>query len=358
MMSEASNSNTGRLTGALPKSGNLCHNLGVSAHAHYEPPQANPLWQDALHLAETAAGNDPLQSAQFLEQLAQLYEAHGDQAKAARLYERLARVLEAALTQPGAPQPATNHWCLHTWRRLAALQQTQGRLAEAEAWLRRALTLAATAFRNCSPETGAVHHRLAGLLQAQQRLDEAAAHYEEALAINETLFGEEHGSVIELCRDLSRLELARGRWAEAEHFAQRALALSERALGAHHPALVPDLKLLAALQENLQRFPAAAQLYRRALAIVEQRYGPEHYEMAVLWQTLAHLSGVAEAAEAERCYLRALAIKEKLLGVQNLEVAELLAALAQFYQTQTRTQEAALYQQRADRIFGRMREDE
>ncbi len=353
MMIEANNSNiSGPIgwSGALPKAGNLCHNLGVTARAQHEPRQAKALWQGALELAETAAGADPLHAAQFLDQLAKLYEAHDDQAKAARLYERLARVLEFA-----AQRPETNRWRLHAWRRLAALQQAQGRTDEAEHWLRRALTLAENAFRKCSPETGAVHHRLAILLQARQRLDEAAAHYEEALAINETLFGEEHTSVTDLCRDLSRLEAARGGWAEAEHFAHRALVMRERVLGAAHPALVPELKMLAAIQENLQQFSAAEQLYRRAVEIVERRYGVEHYEMAVLWQMLARLSG---AAEAERCYLRALAVKEKLLGVQNLEVAELLETLAQFYQTQTRTEEAEVCQQRADRIYGRMRDEE
>lgn len=335
-------------SGALPKSGNLCHNLGVAARPQPEPPQAKSLWQGALQIAETAAGDDPLQSAQFLDQLAKLYEANGDQTKAARLYERLARVLE---TVPA--QPERNRWRLHAWRRLAALQQAQGRTDEAEHWLRRALELAETAFRKCSPETGAAHHWLAVLLQAQQRLDEAATHFEEALAVNETLFGEEHSSVTDLCRDLSRLEVARGRWIEAEHFAHRALVMRERLLGASHPALVPELKLLAAIQENLQRPAAAEQLYRRALGIVERRYGPAHYEMAVLWQTLAQLSG---AAEAERCYLHALAIKEKLLGVQNLEVAELLESLGQFYQAQQREQEAEICRQRADQIFGRMRD--
>lgn len=353
-MIETNNSNASGRSGALPKSGNLCHNLGVSARAQHELPQAKSLWQGTLQIAETAVGDDPLQLAQFLDHLAKLYEANGDQAKAVRLYERLARVLESARPQPGALQAETNRWRLHAWRHLAALQQAQGRTAEAEHWLRRALELTETAFRKCSPEASAVQHRLAVLLQEQQRLEDAAAHYEEALAINETLFGEEHGSVTDLCRDLSRLAVARGRWAEAEHFAHRALVMRERVLGAAHPALVPDLKLLAVIQENRQRLAAAEQLYRRALAIVERRYGSAHYEMAVLWQTLARLCG---AVEAERCYLHALAIKEKLLGVQNLEVAALLDVLAQFYQAQQREQEAEVCRQRADRIFGRMRDE-
>lgn len=336
-------------SGALPKSGNLCHNLGVGARTQPEPPQAKLLWQSALQVVETAGGNDPLQLAQFLDHLAKLYEANGDQAKAARLYERLARVLE-----PAPPQPEVNRWRLHAWRKLAALQQTQGRANEAEHWLRRALELAESAFRKCSPETAAVQQRLAALLLEQNRLDEAATHYEEALAINESLFGEDHAAVTELCRELSRLEATRGQWAEAEHFAHRALAMRERVLGAAHPALLPELKTLAALQEQLQRPVEAARLYRRAHTIVERRYGAEHYEMAVLWQSLARLS---EPAEAEHCYQRALAIKEKLLGVQNLEVAELLEELAQFYLAHGRGLEGEICQRRAASIFERMRDE-
>lgn len=146
-----------------------------------------------------------------------LYETHGEPAKAAYLYERLASLLEQV-----APQSEVLRWHLQVWERLAELQQ-----AQAEQWLRRALTLAESSFGQRSQEAACVHQRLAALLQHEQRLAEAYEHYEQALAINELLFGEESGSVIELRRELSRLEAARGHLAEAEHYAHRALVLRE-----------------------------------------------------------------------------------------------------------------------------------
>ena len=58
----------------LPKTGNLCHNLGVttqapqSAKSEQKPDRS--LWLSALQFAETAEENDPLSLARFLDQLA------------------------------------------------------------------------------------------------------------------------------------------------------------------------------------------------------------------------------------------------------------------------------------------------
>jgi tetratricopeptide (TPR) repeat protein len=207
--------------GAALESSDFCPNLDGAAQAPQaappEPKPAQALWLSALQLAETAESHNPLRLAQFLDQLAKLYEAHGEEAKAAQLYEQLACVLEQV-----APQPEVQRWHLHVWWRLAGLQQAQGRVAEAEQWVRYALTLAESIFGKCSQEAARVQQRLAALLQEQQQLDEAYKHYERALVINESLFGEESGLVTELCRELSQLEAARGHRAEAKYFAHRA----------------------------------------------------------------------------------------------------------------------------------------
>jgi eukaryotic-like serine/threonine-protein kinase len=197
------------------------------------PPAQQParsLWLSALQLAETAGANHPLRLAQFLNELAKLYAAHGEPAKAACLYERLACLLEQV-----APQPEVLRWLLQVWEQLSELQQAQGQWAQAEQWLRRALTLAASSFGQHSQEAARVQQRLGALLQQQQRLAEAYEHYEQALAINEMLFGEESHLALELCHELSRLQAARGHWAEAEHYAHRASVLRAQAPGITQP---------------------------------------------------------------------------------------------------------------------------
>lgn len=187
----------------------------LAASAEQRPDKS--LWLSALQLAETVEDHNPLRLAQSLDQLAKLYEANGEQARAAQLYEQLAGLLGQV-----APRPEVQRWHLHVWWRLAGLQEAQGRVAEAEQWLRCALTMAENICGKDSQEAARVHERLAALLQRQQRLDEAYAHYERALEINESLFGEDARSVTELCRELSRLEAVRGHWVVAKHFACRA----------------------------------------------------------------------------------------------------------------------------------------
>ncbi len=191
--------------------------IRVPLNAPCVPPGAQPLWLSALQLVETTDRDNPLRLAQFLNQLAKIYEAHDDQAQAVSMYERLAQVLEQV-----APQPKVLRWHWQVWVRLAELQQAQGRFSEAEQWLRRALMLIESSFGQRSQEAAYVQQRLAALLKEQQRLDEAYEYYERALDINENLFGEESGLVIELCRELGRLAALRGHGAEAEHFAYRA----------------------------------------------------------------------------------------------------------------------------------------
>src|SRR5262245_59270406 len=124
-------SNNAIQTGRLPKTGNLSHNLGLAAQtgALLQPDsqhEAQSLWLGVQQLAEEAEGHDPLRLAQFLDQLAKIYEANGDQARAIRLYERLTRLVEKT-----GCQCELNRWRLHAWRRMAALQQAQGRNGEA-----------------------------------------------------------------------------------------------------------------------------------------------------------------------------------------------------------------------------------
>jgi len=105
----------------------------------------------------------------------------------------------------------------------------------------------------------------------QGRWAEAEALLQRALEIEEAVFGLDHPGLAislttfgSLCRDL-------GRHAEAESHLRRALALEERALGPDDPRLAWSLEALGRVCQQQQRYAQAEALYVRALELRSAR---------------------------------------------------------------------------------------
>lgn len=195
---------------------------------------------------------------------------------------------------------------------LAVLLKTSHRLPEAEAAYRRALVIkpdyvdahgnlgnllhesgrlpeAEAAFRRAldlNPHQFGVQYNLANMLMQAQRLPEAEAEYRHVLTIKPT-FAEAHNN-------LAILLIASERLPEAEAAFRRALALKPDYADAHNN--------LGDLFKKSQRLPEAEAQYRCALA-VKPECAEAHNKLAVVLMETQRLP------EAEVAYRRALVIK-------------------------------------------------
>ena len=177
--------------------------------------------------------------------------------------------------------------------------------------------------------------------RAQGRYAEAEPLIKRALAIDEKALGPEHLNVGAELDNLAQLYQEQGRYAEAEPLFSRALSISEKALGPEHPRVGNALNNLAWLYQAQGRYTEAEPLVKRALTVVEGAQGPEHVDVGRILDTLARLNeGLGRAEEAGPHYRRALAILEKALGPDHPEVAVVRGNFGGLHKSQGRLGEA------------------
>ncbi|KWE28832.1 hypothetical protein WL74_00835 [Burkholderia cepacia] len=161
---------------------------------------------------------------------------------------------------------------------LGALLVSQGRLADAEALLRRQLA-------SVTPLRASHHHRFGKVLEALGRLDEAEQAFGQALLIEP--------QSADVLTDLGNLVRVLGRHAEAELAYRLAITVRTDSVLAHAN--------LGAILVDMQRLPEAEAASRQALVLCPDH--PEaHYNLGVALQNLDRLPE-AEAAyrDAIRC---------------------------------------------------------
>ena len=337
-----------------------------SLYQHQRYSEAAAAAELALEVAESTFGPNDSRVAEALNNLANLYRASAEEAKAKYaqkaplLYQRALAVTEASLG-PNHPSVAT------IGNNLAKLYQTMGRNPEAERLYQRALRIREAEYGRRHPRVAEILTNLAELYAAQGRAEEARPLYVRAAEIYEAAFGADHPAVItaqQRLRSLTQTSASASsgagtptdqrvapataamdqpaEWpdtlgattsgAELEVAAQTRWKLTamEEALGPDHPSLVPVLTSLASLYRGQGRFDEAEALFKRALAIDEKRDGADSEAAAADAVHLAELYHAQHrCTEAAPYYDRFLTFIEKTAGPKHPDYPN---ALAQYLQ--------------------------
>ncbi len=221
--------------------------------------------------------------------LAVAFPVHGATGEAEDLfrrgeYGRAAELFTVSLGQgPGSPLEEGR---LHF--NLGVCRLRQGRLAEAEYSLRRAVLLIDGSTGGDSAEAAAAREGLATVLLAQGNTMEAREVLGRSLAVRERLFGADHPQTL---RSLDLL--ASTHWIEGD--AEQALALYERVMaglraihGNVHPLTATTAQNIGAVQLEISSDWTAEIMFRQAAYIVEVLHGAGHPE------ALAPLCGMGD----------------------------------------------------------------
>jgi tetratricopeptide (TPR) repeat protein len=150
-----------------------------------------------------------------------------------RLADAEASLLEVLSIQERAncgtiQQPLTPAWgpalpAAATLNALFLLYRRQGRSAEAEKSLLRALDIVSSHFGQEHPTTARIIHDLAQLYDGMKRYTEAETLYVRALEVEETTLGRTHATTVETLMNLGRLFLKVGRLKEGHDMILRVL---------------------------------------------------------------------------------------------------------------------------------------
>jgi serine/threonine-protein kinase len=202
--------------------------------------------------------------------------------------------------------------------------------AEAEATYRRALTVLERSGNAAGRDEAAILNNLGVALEGQGRLADAEAVHRQALSMREAARGAGHFSVAQSLVNLARVVLARGALDEAAPLAERAHAIRLATYGPAHTAVAETLSLRADVLVGQGRLAEAEADQREALRIREAGMGPLHPESAMSAIRLAFvLAKEGKREEAGALAEKALATLAGAEGPSPEDVARARSLVAE-----------------------------
>lgn len=299
--------------------------------------KAQALYEGILVIRESERGKTHPEVAVTLCNLALMYDKQGLYAKAEPLYLRAIAILEKSPEQQVPLLSALNG--------LGLMYMHQGRLPEAELFLKRTLSIAGATFTEGEPKLAISFYNLATVYQLQNNYGASELMLKRALANAEKF---RPAGAVNMATAMQGLYLEQNDFAQADPMLQYILAADENFLGKEHPLYGAFLKSLASLYVKQGRYSEAGPLFGSAVQIFEKPLGLANPAIASVLSEWAKLH-VAQLgfSEAERLQLRALSIMENALGREHPELATYLSDLANVYLVQNRIDDALLASKRA-----------
>jgi serine/threonine-protein kinase len=225
---------------------------------------------------------------------------------------------------------------------VADLLNDRGEYARAEAMAREALQLRESLLGKSSPETAETLNYLAMAIAYQGRTTEAEPLFRRAVQIAEPL-AKPHDADLVLAplHNLALAEEQQGDYAAAEASARHTLELARQYLGENSPDTASALTSLGYILQSAGRHEEAARLITEALAVQHRTLNPTNFSIADTEVNLGdELRDEGRLPEAERLYLDARQIDERAFGPGSDREGKALFELAILYELEGRPTEA------------------
>jgi len=162
---------------------------------------------------------------------------------------------------------------------LAELYRAQGDYAKAEPLYLRDLEITEKALGDSHPSVATTLNNLAELYRTQGDYAKAEPLYTRSLRIRESALGNEHPDVGQSLNNLAGLYYSQGDYAKAEPLYLRDLEITEKALGDSHPSVATTLNNLGVLYYRLKKLDQALPLMNRAVHILEGKFPKGHPDL-------------------------------------------------------------------------------
>ena len=254
--------------------------------------------------------------------------------KEARIQLELASELMRRVDQEG-PE------ALEILSRLAELDVSQGRFAQAEAGAAKVLDVRRRQLGHEHPDTLTSMTLVAYAFYAQRKSADAEPILSELLNAQRRVNGEENVHTLDTMHLLANVYVRQGKLALAEPLMVRALEVRRRVQGEEHPKTLVHVNDLGNIYVLAGKAAEAMALYSRLLEIQRRVFGEEHqntlgnmYQLAVL-----HL-GDGRYAEAEALLVVAVEVQRRVLGDEGPMTLATMNLLGRVHVEQGRYSEA------------------
>lgn len=303
--------------------------------------EASDTLQTTLDLRLRVHGEEHLDVAESLDELAGLRIAKADFESAEELYRR-GLALRQRLLGPVHQSVA------ESLNNLGQTLYSAGDLEAAEPFLRQALEMKQGLPNADRPSLANGLNNLAGLLIARGEYAEAEDLFQQALELRRQSFGTQHPSVAESFNNLGLVFYRQQMFVESEAHLRQALDLRRQLFGDEHPVVAKSLGNLAAVLLVREDFAAAEPMLREALEMKKLLLGPRHPDLVPALNSLGSaLEARQELTEAEAIYRQALELQRTALPAGRQRLASSALALGQLLLDRHRPDEAEPFLQEA-----------
>jgi len=246
------------------------YNLGALSYNKGDFDAAKSLYEEALGLFHALRGDDAMEVAAVLNDLAiTLEEGKAD-------YDGARPLLERALAIKRAHLGERHRDVAQAINNLGMLHYRRGDLDEAERLLRDALALNRDLLGPDHVEVASGLNNLALVLRDKGSYDSAAELFEQALAIDRRVYGEKAPQVGDSLNNLGANLMRAGRAAEAEEAFREALDIHRKTLSPGHFQIATTENLLGGALTALRRFSEAEPLLTGSYTRIRAQFGPDH----------------------------------------------------------------------------------
>jgi serine/threonine protein kinase/tetratricopeptide (TPR) repeat protein len=233
---------------------NGTNNLGLLLHDKGDDAAAVPLYQEALRISRKVNGESSFRAALALNNLATSYLSTGDIDKAQSLYSQAIEILRRL------PDPESQSLLATSLQNFGVNLKTKGQYAEAEPYLREAISLRRQILGEKHPYVALTQIHLADLFYLRGDYSQAEAEIRAALEIQKQSLPSGH---IDFGRSLTVLgsTLTReGQALQAEPYLREALEIRRKVLPKGHWLAATTEGALGECLTALKRFPEAETL--------------------------------------------------------------------------------------------------
>jgi tetratricopeptide (TPR) repeat protein len=252
--------------------------LGVLSYYERKHTAAKALVERSLVL-QARTGEEGVDRARLLYNLAGIYDACGDHVNAEATSKRACEVLEAS-----ASQDADLALCL---LQLGEIYLATDRPVLAIFALRRALSIM-EARRVEDWITAAILTRIGDYYVIQKRPHEADPNYWRALEIRKTLFGEEPPIVKTLDRIVC-VYCGQRKFSEAQVLQEWAVSILKKALGPQNPRVLARVMQLAGTMRGQAKLEEVRELFQLSLPVFEETLGDDDPRLGQIFEHYAEV---------------------------------------------------------------------
>jgi serine/threonine-protein kinase len=278
--------------------------------------------------------DQPLVDASLRQVLANRYRDMG-------LYEAALALQERALSTRRRLLASEHADTIASIRDMGALLLRQGKLREAEPYLRDALDKRRRVLGGENPATMESIDQLGVVLLRLGKLSEAEPYLREALEKRRRVLGEEHPDTLESISNIGTLLYDRGKLREAEPYARETLDKRRRVLGDDHPDTMTAIGNMGALLQLQGKSSEAERYDREALERRRRVLGEEHPDTLSSISTLGYLLHVQGRLSEAEAYMRAgLEARRRVLGDEHPATLRSINALGSLHVAQGKYAEA------------------